>query len=99
MDKQELNRIMNIDIDNLVKTQYDSLKKFILDKIDVVRWLVETEQYDRLKEIVFFSGQGDGYGNASENWCINFAYKDNDEMDLIEVTELLSNLKNNIKSR
>jgi|SRR3712207_11704 len=98
MNKQELNKIMNINVNNVAKIQHDSLKQFVLDKIDELRNLVETEQYEKVKDLAFFSDCGDGWGEYSrEDYCINFAYLDNDEEDLIEVIDRLINAKNNIK--
>ena len=83
--------ILDVDIDNIRKAKYQAMKEHIISVLDKVKFIIEKGRYDDLEDIIFFSPEGDGYG--SENYCINFAWRDNEDMDIKEVVTILEELK------
>lgn len=97
MNNENLKNIMSITVENLAKKQHDAIKEHVLDVLQNISELIKEEKYDQIEKFTFYSGQGDGWGNARENDVINFAYLDNDVMDIIEITDVLKNLKDKTK--
>lgn len=94
MVNKELESIMNITVENLAKKQHDALKKHVLDTLDVVKRYIEEERYEDVEgDLTFYSGDGDGWGDAMENRVINFDYTGNGKEDIVEVINILIKLK------
>lgn len=83
--------ILDVDIDNIRKAKYQAMKEHIISVLDKVKFIIEKGRYDDLEDIIFFSPEGDGYG--SENYCINFAWRDDEDMDIKEAVTILEELK------
>lgn len=86
---------MQTSVENLAEKQHKELKKYVLNVLDKVIIHIEGEQYDKIKDMVFTSPAGDGYG--LDNHVINFVFTDDDIMDIIEVTGRLQTLKEKSK--
>lgn len=89
----DLEKLMETTPEQLKKLQHDSLKIHILNVLDEIRKCVEEEDFDKVKTLTFHSGEGDGWGDASSNEVINFAYRKDDELDFDEIMWKLKLLK------
>ena len=86
----DLKELMSTDVDTLAKKQHDALKEHVLSVLDEIADLVENEKYEQNEVRTFSSPAGDGYG--LDNDVIDFGYGD-DHLDILEVAEVLKNLR------
>lgn len=90
----DIKKIMSVDIDNLIETQHEELKKYTIDRLQTVIELIHLEMYDKVDKYLAHSPAGDGYG--CNNDYINFNYDDEDR-DIAMIVSELDNLKLRIK--
>ena len=86
-----LNDILNLDIKNLSNKQYDALKKHTINKLEEVISYLKLDDLQGVYNLLEFSADGDGWG--SENYFINFSYKE-EPMDLNDILHNMECLKN-----
>lgn len=86
----DLKELMSTDVDTLAKKQHDALKEHVLSVLDEIADIVENEKYEQIEVHTFSSPAGDGYG--LDNDVIDFGYGD-DHLDILEVAEVLKNLR------
>lgn len=86
--------ILDVDINNLKQAKYNAMKEHIIGVLDKVKDLIEKGDYDGLDELTFYSPAGDDMG--CDNHCINFAWRDDEDMDINEAVEILIRLKNDL---
>lgn len=87
----ELNDILNLDIENLSNKQYDALKRHTIQKLEEVIGYLKLDDLQGVYNMLQFSPDGDGWG--SENYFIDFSYKE-DSMDLNDILEIMAKLRN-----
>lgn len=87
--------ILDVDVSNIKIAKYQAMKEHIVSVLDKVKFIVETGRYEDLEDIIFFSPAGDGYGE--ENHCINFAWHDDEDMDIKKAVTILERLKKDIE--
>lgn len=89
-----MKHILDLDINNLKQAKYDAMKEHIIGVLNRVKDLIEKGSYEELEEITFYSPSGDCMG--CDNHCINFAWRDDEDMDINEAVEILIRLKNDL---
>lgn len=89
-----MKHILDLDINNLKQAKYDAMKEHIIGVLDRVKDLIEKGNYEELEEMTFYSPSGDCMG--CDNHCINFAWRDDEDMDINEAVEILIRLKNDL---
>ncbi len=89
-----MKHILDLDINNLKQAKYDAMKEHIIGVLDRVKDLIEKGCYEELEEMTFYSPSGDCMG--CDNHCINFAWRDDENMDINEAMEILIRLKNDL---
>ena len=82
--------ILDVDINNLKQAKYKAMKEHIIGVLDKVKDLVERGDYEELEEMTFFSPSGDCMG--CDNHCINFTWRDDEDMDIDYVVQILKRL-------
>lgn len=82
--------IMDIDINNLKQKQYEFLYKHIEKIFNGILKDLKKEDLQSVYNKLIFSPAGDGWG--TENYYINFSYKKDEEMDLYDILEKMSDL-------
>lgn len=93
MDKD----IMELSVDNLAEKQLEFLKQHATNILINVNKLIQEEKFDVItKDIVVYSGSGDGYGD--DNYYINFAY-DGGYLDIYEIVDMMRRLRKVIDER
>ena len=88
---EEIN-IMDIDVDNLSRKQYEYLLNPTIKILDEIK---EDLQNGRLQNVLGkmrYSPAGDDMG--LDNYFINFSYKENEIMDLSDIVDKLAKLSN-----
>ncbi len=93
----KLEELMRTTPETLANMQIKALKEHIIEILDKVRECILNEDFDTIENLTFYSGQGDGWGEARDNDVINFAYKEEDKMDILEIVEELRELRTKIK--
>lgn len=88
--KVTLEELMDIDANNLAQMQLHHYKKFVIGRLEQVISHIEKDEYREVKEMTIHSYGGD-YGN--ENDFIDFCLNEKREVDILEATERLENLK------
>lgn len=81
--------------EDLLKEKQKLLDKTI-DKLNVIINLLRYEKYDSVRELMFHSGGGDGWGDSSENEVIEFGSK-GDKIDLEDIIIKLEKYNKNIE--
>ncbi len=83
--------IMELDVDNLKKKQYDALLKHTKSVLSKMMSLLDNGEFDKIEEeMLCDSPAGDGYG--ADNVFIDFGYTD-EEMDIEQIMTKLRELK------
>lgn len=90
---KSLENIMSMTVENLAKKQHEALKQHVINVLDNVKKCIEEESYNNIEKLTFHSGEGDGWGDASDNEVIDFSYNEGENMDIDEVVSKLINLK------
>ena len=67
--------------------QYHILKIRMLDYLTKITKLFKDEEYDKLRELAFDSGSGDGYGD--NNTCLDFSEVFNIKNEVVDFGETL----------
>lgn len=90
----DIKELMSIDIDNLIETQHEGLKRYVVNRLKEITELIHLEMYDKVDNKLDYSPSGDGYG--CDNNYINFNY-DGCNRDISEVLSELKSLKSRIE--
>ena len=90
----EIDEIMKIDVSNLAETQFNALKKHVIEKLVKVADIINRSRpgdsvVDKVEKMVSFSPAGDGYG--LDNHFIDFGYG-GENLDVIQVAENIEKL-------
>ncbi len=86
----EIKTIMELSVNTLAQQQHLALKKHILGILNEVKQHIQNEEYEKVRDYLAFSPDGDGYGRA--NHYIDFGWGE-EELDIQEVCSKLSQLK------
>jgi hypothetical protein len=90
----DLYELMQTKPEELAKIQYEKLKEHTINRLRKIINLIENDAFDEVRNKLTFSPAGDGMG--SDHWFIDFDYGST-EMDLMEVINVLENLKSKSK--
>lgn len=93
-DPEVENYLINagVSLKEINKIKYESLKLYIIDVLKRVIDIVDKENFDLLKEYIFESPAGDGYG--LDNNCIEFGgIMGKNDIDIYEAIEQLKSFK------
>lgn len=83
--------IMDLNIENLAKEQYNYLKDHTIKTLLNVIEDLENDNFKSLEKRLVWSPAGDGMGE--DNYYINFGYKEGMETDLHEIIDEMASLK------
>ena len=87
----DIKDIMQMDVTNLKKKQFDALKRHVLGELNLLCNCIENNRFTEAGAFLFDSPAGDGYGLDST--CINFQYdRTDDPLDIGDVIEKLESL-------
>lgn len=86
-----IKELMEIDVDNVIKKQHETLKNHVIGVLEDIIKLVKEEEYDKIINKIVYSPAGDGYG--TNNFYINFSYYEDGEEDIDEIIDRLKKLK------
>lgn len=85
--------LLDVDVSNLRKRQFDALKNHIICVLKNTAKIVQEENFKAVKDICFDSPAGDEMG--SDNSCIDFGFNGK-MLDFQEAMEMLKRLKDNV---
>ena len=89
-------KLMDFGTRELKKMQYDALKEHVLAVLERLSNTIRLENYDDVIDYyTFHSGSGDCVG--SDNDVINFAYRNGERKDIIEIISELEFLKSDFE--
>jgi hypothetical protein len=99
----DLAQLLDTKPENLAQKQRDALIKHVVDVLDQVKQAIVSLDSEKLEELTFFSGAGDGMG--SDNTCINFQFagKHDAILDVQQAFDMIAHLddlagpKNSVK--
>ena len=86
----DVKTIMEIDVDNLKQKQLEALKNHTINILETIIDHIQLSEFDEVRNYLDFSPAGDGYGK--DNYFINFAYTEDDEMDLGDMLDKMISL-------
>lgn len=84
--------IMDLDIDNLSEKQYDYLKNHTISILKDIQNDLENDRLGNIVSKLSLSPAGDCVGQ--NNYYINFAYKDGEQLDLSDILDKMAKLSN-----
>jgi hypothetical protein len=90
----DLYELMQTKPEELAKIQYEKLKEYTINTLTKIINLVENDAFEEVRKKLSYSPAGDGMG--SDHWFIDFDYGST-EMDLMEVINILEDLKSKNK--
>lgn len=93
MSNKEIS-LLAVDVDNLYRRQFETLKKHIIDTLNEAIKTVIEDNFNKAKQMTFYSPAGDEMG--CDNNCIDFGFNGK-EMDFLEAIYALKDLKDSLK--
>ena len=86
----DVKSIMEIDVENLKREQLEALKVHTINILETIIDHIQLSEFEEVSKYLVHSPAGDSYG--TDNYFINFAYNDGDEMDLDDMIDLMKGL-------